>query len=120
MTQKGTVQQGRRREAEFEAETSLSPGSAFWGRCRAGYLHGSLCQVGRTPHGDWRFRVREPPAPASSPVWPDLLSPARGQLENRTTRRTRECPCVPSTRSATSDYFSAAAPIRNRAIKSDD
>lgn len=28
--------------------------------------------------------------------------------------------CVPSTRSATSDYFSAAAPIRNRAIKSDD
>lgn len=63
MTQKGAVQQGRRREAEFEAETSLSPGSAFWGRCRAGYLHGSLCQVGRTPHGDWRFRVREPPRP---------------------------------------------------------
>lgn len=85
MTQKGAVQQGRRRDAEFEVETSLSPGSAFWGRCRAGYLHGSLCQVGRTPHGDWRFRVREPPAPASSPVWPDLLSPARGQLENRAT-----------------------------------
>lgn len=100
MTQKGTVQQGRRREAEFEAETSLSPGSAFWGRCRAGYLHGSLCQVGRC-------------GPIFCPRRADSW-----RIERRGGRANVRC--VPSTRSATSDCFSAAAPIRNRAIKSDD